>query len=187
MKLEAKNLACGAGGRRPRDLNFSLAAGEAIHLRGANGSGKSLLLKTLLGLRKMERGEVVNTFTHTRYLTQMQNRSAHLPFSLAEITGDSWKKCGLLEERHLGLAWNRASGGERQRALLSRFFSQPGELLVLDEPFNHLDTAAREKTRALLRETLANPTYAVLLVSHDDDPSVWLGRPVRSLTLGEAE
>jgi ABC-type Mn2+/Zn2+ transport system ATPase subunit len=188
MILSAENLSFGAGGRElAAGLNFSLHSGEVLHVSGANGAGKSQLLRVILGLHGRISGEIrfaPDAFPY-RYLPQTQNRASHLPYSLGEVLEFSASANLLIEESRLALSWNKASGGERQRVLLSRFFSQPGNLLLLDEPFNHLDTAAKEKVRALLRETLkSQPRAAAILVSHDDQPATWLGGiPVRELFL----
>lgn len=188
MMISAENLSYGAGGRElASGLNFSLNAGEVLHVTGANGAGKSQLLRVLLGLQNKSSGTIrlaPDTFPY-RYLPQTQNRTSHLPYSLGEVLDFSGAPNLLIEESRLALSWNKASGGERQRVLLSRFFSQPGNLLVLDEPFNHLDAAAKEKVRALLRNTLmAQPRSAAILISHDDHPASWLGGiPVKYLFL----
>lgn len=188
MMISAENLSYGAGGRElASGLNFSLNAGEVLHVTGANGAGKSQLLRVLLGLQNKSSGTIrlaPDAFPY-RYLPQTQNRTSHLPYSLGEVLDFSGAPNTLIEEGRLALSWNKASGGERQRVLLSRFFSQPGNLLVLDEPFNHLDAAAKEKVRALLRNTLmAQPRSAAILISHDDHPASWLGGiPIKYLFL----
>lgn len=189
MMISAENLSFGAGGRElASGLTFSLKAGEVLHVTGANGAGKSQLLRVLLGLQYKNSGAIrlAPDALPYRYLPQTQNRTSHLPYSLGEVLDFSGSPNLLIEESRLGLSWNKASGGERQRVLLSRFFSQPGNLLVLDEPFNHLDTAAKENVRALLRDTLkSQPRSAAILVSHDDQPASWLGGfPVKELFLG---
>lgn len=187
MILKAENLFYGAGGRElGRGLGFSLAPGEVLHLTGENGSGKSQLMKALLGYAPIDSGSVHLNCKGFRYLPQAQNRSSHLPYSLGEVLAFSGASNLLIEQSRLGLSWNKASGGERQRVLLSRFFSQTGELLLLDEPFNHLDSSAKEKVRNLLRETLeSDPRAAAILISHDDQPASWLGKiPARELRLG---
>jgi ABC-type Mn2+/Zn2+ transport system ATPase subunit len=190
MRIEAENLSYGPGGRTlASGLSFTLRAGEVLHITGANGSGKSQLARVLLGFQPKKSGSIRFTGDGFRYLPQTQNRSSHLPYSLGEILKLSGARNLLVEERRLGLSWNQASGGERQRVLLSRFFCQAGDFLVMDEPFNHLDAAAKEEVRSLLRQALENnPSAAALLVSHDDHPASWLGKiPVRELRLeGEA-
>jgi len=172
------------------NLSFELKPGEVLHIKGSNGAGKSLLAKTILGISPLHSGSIENSFTNTRYLSQMQNRATHLPYSLFDVLclGEkysSWQKIGLLEEKHLSFSWNKASGGERQRTLLTRFFLQKGELLILDEPFNHLDNLSREKVCTLLKNILEkSPTSAILLISHNDNPSSWLQNiPVHTLNL----
>ena len=190
MILSAENLSYGAGGRQlASGLNFSLDSGEVLHITGANGAGKSQLARVILGLHAKTSGHIrfaPDAFPY-RYLPQTQNRSSHLPYSLGEVLAFGGSPNLLVEENRLSLSWNKASGGERQRVLLSRFFSQPGNLLVLDEPFNHLDAAAKQKVRTLLRETMRiQARAAALLISHDDQPATWLGNSikVKELNLG---
>lgn len=181
--LAVKNLSYGPphSALLQENLNFSLSAGEVLHLTGENGSGKSLLARVILGLSQKWAGEVKLSASF-RYLTQMHNKTAHLPYSLQDVMGENSLK--LLPEDRSNLGWNKASGGERQRALLTYFFSQPGDLLVLDEPFNHLDAKSRLIVQEKIREELKNPKQAVLLISHDDDPGSWLaGAKLQTLEL----
>lgn len=190
MRLKVDNLSYEAGGRPlAHGLSLSLSAGEVLHLTGENGAGKSLLARVILGLHPALTGTIELSCRRARYLPQLQNRASHLPYSLGEVIKLGGARNLLLEESRLGLPWNRASGGERQRVLLSRFFCEDGDFLVLDEPFNHLDGNAREKVRALLRSTLAeNSDASALLISHDDNPESWLGGiPVRTIHLEGGE
>lgn len=192
--LKADGLTYGPPGLPPlhRGLSFALNAGELLHVVGANGTGKSLLVRTLLGASDAAEGQVTIGFSGVRYLPQMQNRAAHLPYALGDVLGFegqnslAWANVGLLRAGQFSLAWNKASGGERQRTLLTRFFLQSGDLLILDEPFNHLDVESRDKVRLLLRDSLkSNPSAGALLISHDDEPRAWLDSiPVRTLILG---
>jgi ATPase subunit of ABC transporter with duplicated ATPase domains len=71
----------------------------------------------------------------------------------------------LLGREILSRPWNSASGGERQRALLTRIFLSGAKVLVLDEPFNHLDQATRRTVEQRLGAVLGQGT-AVLMISH---------------------
>lgn len=191
--LEVNRLAYGPPGRPPllTNLSFSLGAGDFLQIRGGNGTGKSLLLRTLLGFHEEEEGSVKNGFGRVAYLPQAQNPSTHLPFTLRDVA----LSCGrggegelaalkLLPREKWPLAWNRASGGERQRALLARVLLPKSDLLVLDEPFNHLDHGAVAQAQAVLRAVLEGPTRpALLLVTHGTDPSDWLPRAPKLLDL----
>jgi ABC-type Mn2+/Zn2+ transport system ATPase subunit len=177
-KIELKNITYGFQQSLTKPISFCLLAGNALHIRGPNGVGKSLLLKTIMGEHRFLSGELKNEFHRIAYLPQAQNRAAHLPFSLAEVANCANTK--LLPEK-LGNAWNTASGGERQRALLARCFSKTAELYILDEPFNHLDQSARK----LVKETILTlpKEAAILLVSHEEDEPDWLLRPTKHLEL----
>jgi ABC-type Mn2+/Zn2+ transport system ATPase subunit len=193
--LRVENLSYGPPSLPPLQerLSFSLRPGELLHVVGPNGAGKSLLARVLLGLLPIRAGSVENAFTGIRYLPQMQNKAAHLPFSLGDVLrpehprAEDWAAIGLLESGKFALSWNKASGGERQRTLLTRLFLQPGNLLIVDEPFNHLDSGSKTKVQALLRRTIQEqPNTSILLVSHDDDPSQWMpGVPMVKLELRE--
>lgn len=191
--LQVTDLAYGPPGRPPllRNLSFALKVGEFLQIRGGNGTGKSLLLRTLLGYHEAEAGRVQNGFRSVAYLPQAQNPATHLPFTLRDVAlscgragADRLEGLGLLPEAKHGLAWNRASGGERQRALLSRVLLPQSDLLVLDEPFNHLDHGAVAQAQAVLRAVLESPARpALLLVTHGTDPSDWLPRAPEVLNL----
>jgi len=193
--LNVKSLTYGPAGMPSlqQRISFSLSPGELLHIVGVNGCGKSFLLRTILGISPWQSGEISLGFASFRYLPQMQNRAAHLPYSLEDILRfesknfEDVKKFGLLESAQFSLSWNKASGGERQRTLLTRLFLQAGDLLVLDEPFNHLDGKSKEKVRVLIRQSFENNSSAgAILISHDDEPAAWMGAiPIQTLRLEE--
>lgn len=172
--LQAEALTYGIGSSALQTgLTFSLAPGQVLHVRGPNGAGKSLLLRVVQGLHAPFSGQLRSSFPRSTYLPQMQSRFAHLPFTLEEVLGGS-ATAGLLPQGSLDRAWNTASGGERQRVLLARFFARAQGLLLLDEPFNHLDQPSRRLVQEHLRACLREPGRAAILVSHDDSPAQWL-------------
>jgi ABC-type Mn2+/Zn2+ transport system ATPase subunit len=81
----------------------------------------------------------------------------------------------------LNAAWNSASGGERQKALLSRTLLSHGKLFILDEPFNHLDQAGRENVQQIVL-TLLEKNCAIVVVSHNTD---WPPGKIKRLKLEE--
>lgn len=158
-----------------RDLNLQLASGEALHIYGANGTGKSTLVSLLLGRIKPTKGRVRRFSTRLGYLPQLQNLEFHLPLKLIDVlntlsdsfTEDRALKLGLLSRSQFELLWNTASGGERQRTLLTALLLEEPELLVLDEPLNHLDAVTREAVvQALGRYIGGKEGRALVLVSH---------------------
>ncbi|MDZ4084585.1 MAG: AAA family ATPase, partial [Bdellovibrionales bacterium] len=119
-----------------------------------------------------------------------------LPLSLGDVL--SWYRAKeapvpkLIEGLDLLRPWDSASGGEKQRVLLSGLFteSQPTnsdkdfELLLLDEPGNHLDSQNREELRQQVVQWLSeNSSRSVILVTHD--PEVW--KPSVLVTLEAVE
>lgn len=182
--LQTSGLSHAHEGEAPlfKDLSFTLEAGECVWLSGPNGSGKSTLVRLILGLDRPTRGNVdVKVGRHQiAYLPQLSNASVHLPLTLWNVMKISlnpvpdWKTIealGLLSENHGRLSWNSASGGERSRTMLTISLLQKPSLLVLDEPFNHLDMDSRQKIMSALgnylRATDQGPRAAVV-VSHED-------------------
>lgn len=161
-------------------VSFRLDRGESLCLMGPNGVGKSLFLRAialgtspkpfaLSGHIFSSRSERQETF----YLPQLQVPELHLPYRLGEIARcDAGVAFPWFDERMAQRAWNLASGGERMRALLARALASAASLLLLDEPFNHLDAATVEAVRATFQAETKGPRQrAFLLVSHAEERS----------------
>ena len=80
------------------------------------------------------------------------------------------EEIGLMTETSLRLKWNTASGGERQKTLITRALMCNPTMLIMDEPFNHLDPESKPAFCQVITRFLAGspPLRAVILVSHDD-------------------
>jgi ABC-type Mn2+/Zn2+ transport system ATPase subunit len=160
LSSEGKNLS-------PK-VSFAVESGEALFVSGDNGTGKSSILKTLVGLHKHYAGKIDCHISKEKiqYLPQLGSLNFHLPLSLQDMLS-SKEKSSLLDGLDLSKKWNTASGGERQKVLLAALFEKKPELLVLDEPFNHVDRASSEKLEEALQTYMKqNPNSAVILVSH---------------------
>lgn len=176
-----------------RNLSFSISPGECGWLSGPNGSGKSTLIRLILGLEKPKAGTIRLGFDKKQaaYLPQLQNLQVHIPLTLWDVirisvtpkpTEGQTKKVGLLTARHLHLAWNSASGGERSRCMLTIALLQNPRVLILDEPLNHLDQDSRKRIIAAISEFLktdGGTTKAALIVSHEDLTATELKSAVR--------
>jgi len=179
LVIEASGVSYSYGGKPViRDLSTTIIRGDKIGIIGPNGSGKTTLLKILLGDLKPQTGTVKRgTNLEVAYLDQhrgqlddaktvqdnVANGSDHVT-----INGNRRHVIGYLQDFLFMPARARSpvkvlSGGERNRLLLAKLFTQPSNVLVLDEPTNDLDI----ETLDLLEELLMDYPGTVLLVSHD--------------------
>ncbi|MEL6829506.1 MAG: ATP-binding cassette domain-containing protein [Pseudomonadota bacterium] len=162
-----------------KDFSLRIVRGDRIGLVGPNGSGKTTLIKLLLGVVEPDSGSVKrNPSLKISYLDQARDRlkpDDTLWDALTPAGGDSVTVLGrtrhvasyaadfLFGSEQLRQPVTALSGGERNRLTLAMAFTQPADLLVLDEPTNDLDM----QTLDLLEELLLNYEGTLLLVSHD--------------------
>ncbi|HXH03836.1 MAG TPA: ATP-binding cassette domain-containing protein [Candidatus Competibacteraceae bacterium] len=161
-----------------RDLSLRILRGDRIGLIGPNGTGKTTLLRLLLGQLPPDSGSIrLGTRLEVAYFDQMRARlepERSVLDNVAEgrefivLNGErrhiiSYLQDFLFTPERARTPVKSLSGGERNRLLLARLFSQPANLLVLDEPTNDLDI----ETLELLEELLAEYSGTLLLVSHD--------------------
>ena len=161
-----------------KDFSTTIMRGDRIGVIGPNGAGKTTLLNILLGELEPQQGRVkTGTNLAVAYFDQMKaqlDEEASVIDNVShgreriDINGKSKHIIGYLQEFLFSPERARSpvkslSGGERSRLLLARLFSQPANVLVLDEPTNDLDI----ETLELLEELLLEFAGTVLLVSHD--------------------
>jgi ABC transport system ATP-binding/permease protein len=174
-----------------KDFSLRIQRGDRIGVVGANGTGKSTLLKLLTGELAPDSGTVTLAKTLDSVIIDQQ-RSLMAPDKTVrqvladggdwiEVLGVKKHVIGYLKEflfdpGVVDALVGTLSGGERSRLLLAREFSRASNLLVLDEPTNDLDL----ETLDLLQEVIADYDGTVLIVSHDRD---FLDRTV-TITLG---
>ncbi|MFH2134331.1 MAG: ATP-binding cassette domain-containing protein [Pseudomonadota bacterium] len=160
------------------DFSCRIQRGDKIGLLGPNGAGKSTLLKIILGEMQPDSGDVkLGTKISVAYFDQLRAPlDDEATLAATSSQGSDFIEIGGQRKHvisYLGdflFAPERArspvkscSGGERNRLLLARLFTQPANVLVLDEPTNDLDI----ETLELLEELLANYQGTLFLVSHD--------------------
>ncbi len=160
------------------DFSMRIMRGDKIGLIGPNGSGKTTLLRLLLGQLTPQAGSVrLGTKLQTAYFDQ--RRAALNPnLSVIENISEGRDFIEIGEQKRHVISYlgdflftpqrartpvNVLSGGERNRLLIAKLFSQPANVLVLDEPTNDLDM----ETLELLEEKLLEFSGTLLLVSHD--------------------
>ncbi|MCH8622065.1 ATP-binding cassette domain-containing protein [Undibacterium sp. TS12] len=162
-----------------QNLNFTLQIGQRIGLIGHNGSGKSTLLSLLAGLRQASSGSIqMARLCRLQYVEQQLPEELH-DLSLydamlaamddhADQPESHWRVDSLLHELDIdvttaSVAVKSLSGGQHTRLLLGRALLRDPNLLLLDEPSNHLDLPSL----LWLEEFLLSWKGAFVLVSHD--------------------
>jgi ABC transport system ATP-binding/permease protein len=179
MVIEAEQVGFSYGDRTViSDLTTTIMRGDKLGIIGPNGSGKTTLLRLLLGELEPQSGIIrQGTRLEVLYMDQMRDQLDPQK-SVAEnvgegndtliIGGKSRHIIGYLQDFLFSPDRARSpvsilSGGERNRLLLAKLFTKPGNVLVLDEPTNDLDA----ETLELLEDLLMEYSGTLLLVSHD--------------------
>ena len=160
------------------DFSTTLMRGDRIGIIGPNGCGKSTLLNLLLGKLQPTSGDIkLGTKLEIAYFDQMRDQLEDQKTVLDNVAGGSDHVTINGKQKHI-ISYladflfpparcrqpvKALSGGERNRLLLAKLFTQPANILVLDEPTNDLDL----ETLELLEELLLNFQGTLILVSHD--------------------
>ena len=173
--FQTKDLVIGYDEPLTKPLNLLLERGQKVALVGANGLGKSTLLKSLLGKIQPISGEVeLGEYQHIGYFEQEERESNYnscidevwneFPsYSQYEIRA-ALAKCGLttkqIESKIVVL-----SGGEAAKVRLCKILNNETNILILDEPTNHLDVEAKDELKRALKEYKGT----ILLVCHEPE------------------
>ena len=174
-----------------QDFTLRIQRGDRIGIVGANGTGKTTLIRMLTGELAPDEGKITLSPTLTGIVIDQQRKLMQPDKRVRDVLADGsdwidvrgvrkhiqgYLKEFLFEPGLVEARIGTLSGGERSRLLLAREFAREANLLVLDEPTNDLDL----ETLDLLQEVIADYDGTVLIVSHDRD---FLDRTV-NLTLG---
>ena len=158
-------------------VSFTLKKGERVAIIGENGKGKSTLLKTLMGqIPPLGGSYTVGTGVEVGYFDQ-QAAVAESMYPDKTVLNDFWDMYPTLKEVEVRNALGsflftgeevfktlgQLSGGEKVRLALCKMFKMRPNLLILDEPTNHMDLVGKEA----LENMLKNYTGTILFVSHD--------------------
>lgn len=180
-----------------RDLSFTLSRGQFVGLVGANGCGKSTVVRALSRVLPPVRGQVLLDGVNLRRMSarELARRLAVVPqhvvvgfpFTAREVVlmgraphlsrfGLEGPKDYAIADRCMGLTTmlpfadrpvTTLSGGERQRCLIARALAQEPDVLLLDEPTAHLDINHQIEILDLARKLTAERSLATLVVLHD--------------------
>lgn len=180
------------------NLDLLITPGSRIGILGANGCGKSTLIRVLLGLEQPDRGHIKHS-DQLKVAYFEQNRESldpkisllrtvcpygdHVNFQGRQIHIRSYLDRFLFSQAQMELPISALSGGEQSRVLIAKLMLEEANVLVLDEPTNDLDIA----TLNVLQECLASFEGAVLLVSHDRFFLDHVSNQILAFPLTEAE
>lgn len=175
------------------DINIAIKPGEKVALIGPNGAGKSTLMKLILGLEKIQKGRI-SVFGHeaksckhrVSMVPQKNDIDWKFPVSVKQVVSMGryvhlgWfknlktedtdivhqvmetMKISDIENKQVG----ELSGGQQQRVMLARTLAHDADLLLLDEPLNHVDIATQELMFHTI-EKLCKEGKSVLVSTHD--------------------
>lgn len=173
--FETEELVIGYDEPLSKPLTFAMERGEKIVLTGANGIGKTTLLKSILGLTPPLGGRVtLGDYLYIGYFEQEMT-----PGNTTTCIEEIWKefpsytqyqvrsalaKCGLTT-KHIESQVRVLSGGEQAKVRLCKLINRETNILLLDEPTNHLDVDAKEE----LKRALTAYKGSILLICHEPD------------------
>ena len=162
------------------NLSFELEKGENLAVIGPNGSGKTVLLKTLLGFFP-HKGEIKWTEgVKLGYVPQKIDADRHLPIDLENLLSAKANVLGIgkfeiktaieatkITEKILKTSIGHLSGGQFQRALIAFALLGKPNVILLDEPTASIDQLGEEQVYELIHELQDKTEMTVILVSHD--------------------
>jgi len=173
--FQTKDLVIGYGEPLSKPLNLSMERGQKIVLVGANGIGKTTLLKSILGLIKpldgsVEQGDYLQIGYFEQEMSQDVNTTCieeiwnEFPGYTQYEVRSALAKCGLTT-KHIESKVKVLSGGEQAKVRLCKLINTETNILLLDEPTNHLDVDAKEE----LKRALQAYKGSILMVCHEPE------------------
>ncbi len=181
LVFEAENVKVAFGDKVViENLNLLISRNDRLALIGANGTGKSTLIKLIMEKLAATSGKMRSGVNLEVAYFDQHREALDINQTVQEIVGEGKQEVvvngksrhvlGYLQDflfspKRARTPVRALSGGEKNRLLLARLFLRPSNLLILDEPTNDLDI----ETLELLEEVVANYAGTVILVSHDRD------------------
>ena len=173
--FNTKDLIIGYDEALTKPLNLMLERGQKIALTGANGLGKTTLLKSILGLipafsGSVELGDNLEIGYFEQEMKENNNNSCieeiwqEFPGWTQYEVRAALARCGLTT-KHIESKVMVLSGGEQAKVRLCKIMNKNSNILLLDEPTNHLDVDAKEE----LKRALKVYKGGILLISHEPD------------------
>ena len=198
-----------------KNLSFSVPQRDMFIIIGPNGAGKTTLLKLMVGILKIQKGQIeilerpVGNYTQKRLAKALayvpQGLPVGFPFTVAETVllgrAPHQKVLGLASQDDLDIAQqamkftevahlaqrklDQISGGEQQRVLIARAICQQPQVILLDEPTASLDLSHQVRTMDLMEKLKTEKGVTVVMVSHDVNLAAMYGDQLLLLKAGE--
>lgn len=176
-------------------INFKVKAGEHLSIIGESGCGKSTLLKLLYGTYDLNEGEIFwkdeeilgpkhNLIIGPEYMKYVAQEFDLMPFiTVAENIGaflsnfypeEKQKRTSELLKvvelsSYANIKVKELSGGQKQRVALARAIAKQPEIILLDEPFSHIDNFKKQSLRRSLFKYLREKNITTIVATHDKD------------------
>lgn len=191
-QLECKNITIGyEKDVVVSDVSFSVEKGEYISIVGENGTGKSSILKSILGLIPIKSGEIEFEDrllkSHIGYLSQQNPMHKEFPASVYEVVLSGCQNSKGLSpfyskkskamarkniirlgmEEYIKKSFADLSGGQKQRVLLARALCATEKMILLDEPVTGLDPIAIREMYTLVERLNRDFNITIIMVTHD--------------------
>ncbi len=209
--IRIENLTVRVGDFSLSQLNLHVAAGEYLVLMGRSGEGKTTLLETICGLRRVRSGQIflagvdvtdwkpadrqlgyvpqdlalfpaMTVREHLQFALRLRRVRAPALTSRTETLSDLLGLGPLLDRLPQGL-----SGGQAQRVALGRALSFEPRVLLLDEPFSALDETTRKEMHLLLNTVRKQTDVTVIHVTHDVQEAVALADRTLRMEAGKLQ
>ncbi len=195
-----------------KNIDFSISKGECLAIAGESGSGKSTLLKLLYGEYDLNRGFIFwgehqilgpefNLIPGPDYMKYVSQEFDLMPFTTVENNIGKFLSNEDLEEKQRRIdelvtvveleevaktKVQYLSGGQKQRVALARALAKEPEILLLDEPFSHIDNLKKQSLRRSLFSYLKEQQITCVVATHDKHDIVSFADTMLFLHQGEA-
>lgn len=173
--FETKDLVIGYDEPLSRPLNLSMERGQKIAMVGANGIGKTTLLKSIMGyIEPISGRSILGDYLYPGYFEQEKKYETNITcidelwsefpsFTQYEVRS-ALAKCGLMT-KHIESLMKVLSGGEQAKVRLCKLINHETNVLLLDEPTNHIDVDAKDE----LKRALKAYKGSILLICHEPE------------------